>query len=551
MNEEALIIGRDYIIENNVLKINEGVRHIPSCCFRGLNSTKEINEIVLPSTLISIGSYAFSDCGTINRLTIPDSVIYILDEAFSYCKIIDLNLGKNVMYIGKRAFSYNDIQLVKNNSVNLKLLDICAFFSNNKLSNFSINTDENVYIEESAFDETLISIEDSYEKEYKNATIFDKYFVTDPYSKNQPICMCSLETIDEYKLVDGVLTIDDGVEILVDFKGLADLGCTTIVMPNSVKIIGPNAFSGIPTLEKIVFSDSLIIIEGYAFSDCSLRKNTIKLPESLCFINLTAFNNNEGINAILLPNTCQKESLSTNGNYDSVYQIYTNDINYPKKRNKQNLSLPELLESDKEELENVGLLQETIKNNCDINNRYNLNQSLIIESSLIKFINNKDYDEEKEIDYVRKILELKVLDISEIHEVINYLFTRKQTKTIYLLISYGYNYMNNSIISRAIINDMNEMVDILILIGANINEIGTINMSALSIACQKGDLYLAKHLIEKGAAINLVDSNNKKAIDYAIENNNYAIVNLINGYNDLEKSEAEKDMEEINRILGK
>ena len=62
----------------------------------------------------------------------------------------------------------------------------------------------------------------------------------------------------------------------------------------------------------------------------------------------------------------------------------------------------------------------------------------------------------------------------------------------------------------------------------DINEIGTIDMTPLSIACQKGNISLVKHLIEKGAALNKTDSYNKVAIDYAKEYNHEDIVEYIN-----------------------
>jgi ankyrin repeat protein len=111
--------------------------------------------------------------------------------------------------------------------------------------------------------------------------------------------------------------------------------------------------------------------------------------------------------------------------------------------------------------------------------------------------------------------------------------------------SYGYDYMNNCMISKAVLTDASEMIEVLIILGADINEIGDMGVTPLSIACQKGDYNIVKYLIEKGAAINMVDSNNKKAIDYAIENNYQDIIDLINSYNMLEKSEVECDLDAL------
>ena len=115
--------------------------------------------------------------------------------------------------------------------------------------------------------------------------------------------------------------------------------------------------------------------------------------------------------------------------------------------------------------------------------------------------------------------------------------------------SYGYDYMNNCMISKAIINGLSEMANILIVLGVNLNEIGDIKTTPLSKACILGNYNMVKHLIEKGAAINLVDPNNKKAIDYALENNNQEIINLLSNYSKNEERTPEEDMQALKLLL--
>jgi len=103
-------------------------------------------------------------------------------------------------------------------------------------------------------------------------------------------------------------------------------------------------------------------------------------------------------------------------------------------------------------------------------------------------------------------------------------------------------------IARAIINKMYDMIKVLLILGVNIDEIGTIDMTPLSIACQEGDISLVKYLIEKGASLNKVDYNNKTAIDYAKENGHDEIVELLSSYS-IEQTEAQRDLDSITKLL--
>lgn len=91
------------------------------------NNTK-VHEIVLPNSLVYIGSYAFHGCNLLNNgLIIPNSVKYIFEYAFSECYISNLTLGESVIYIGLSSFAENGINKIENKSTKLKLIDVNAF----------------------------------------------------------------------------------------------------------------------------------------------------------------------------------------------------------------------------------------------------------------------------------------------------------------------------------------------------------------------------------------------------------------------------------------
>lgn len=84
---------------------------VDSCAFKG---NKNIEEVIIPDSVKSIGESAFENCSNLRRLTLPDSMEQIGAHAFKKCDILSLILPK------------------------MRVLDF-AVFSKNKNGIFAIN----------------------------------------------------------------------------------------------------------------------------------------------------------------------------------------------------------------------------------------------------------------------------------------------------------------------------------------------------------------------------------------------------------------------------
>lgn len=92
-----LFIGGEQV---KVFVVPEGVIELPSSLF---SACKSVDEVVLPSTLKKIGSYAFSNCA-ISDVALPASLTLINSGAFHTTKIESIDIPEGVE-IGSSVFS--------------------------------------------------------------------------------------------------------------------------------------------------------------------------------------------------------------------------------------------------------------------------------------------------------------------------------------------------------------------------------------------------------------------------------------------------------------
>ena len=99
----------------------------------------EVTELLIPDSVISIGSYAFYNCTGLTNLTIPNSVTSIGRSAFSYCTgLSSINIPNSVNSIGDAAFmgcsGLTNVAIPNS----ITTIDISTFYNCTGLSNVTI-----------------------------------------------------------------------------------------------------------------------------------------------------------------------------------------------------------------------------------------------------------------------------------------------------------------------------------------------------------------------------------------------------------------------------
>ena len=194
-----------------------------------------LSEIVIPSSVTSIGDYAFSDCCSLSEIVIPSSVTSIGDSAFSFCgSLSEIVIPSSVTSIGDSAFShcYSLSEIVIPSSVTS--IGDNAFYGCDSLSEIVIPS-------------SVTSIGDS--------------------------AFSYCRSLSEIVIPSSVTSIGDGA-----FSGCDSL--SEIVIPSSVTSIGDSAFSYCYSLSDIVIPSSVTSIGDSAFYRCKFPDN---LKQELIF----------------------------------------------------------------------------------------------------------------------------------------------------------------------------------------------------------------------------------------------------------------------------
>mgnify|MGYP000999860490 CR=1 FL=1 len=220
-NGKLECLSPNYIYEDDVL-FNKDKSRIIS--FRNQN----VKSYVIPSSVTSIGDWAFYGCNSLSEIVIPSSVTSISDRTFSNCDSLSkIVIPSSVTSIGGRAFSFcrSLSEIVIPSSVTS--IGECAFVACRSLSEIVIPS-------------SVTSIDDG--------------------------AFSSCRSLSEIVIPSSVTSIDDGAFSCCD-------SLSEIVIPSSVTSIGDWAFSFCSSLSEIVIPSSVTSIGDSAFHKCKFPDN--------------------------------------------------------------------------------------------------------------------------------------------------------------------------------------------------------------------------------------------------------------------------------------
>ncbi len=321
--------GYDYDLRSQITSFTFGneVEHIPAYLCSGM---KNINEITIPSSVTTIGEYAFDGCSSLqsviwnakhckdfdDRYTRPFTASSI--TSFTFCDEIEhipayicydldgltsITIPNSVTKIGNCAFSWCN-NLKKINYIG----DIASWCAINFGDDVPLPFSYDFYINDVEVKDIIIPNDITF---IGNGTFFGCSGLTSITISNGVTSIGN----SAFSYCSGLtsITIPNGVTSIGNSAFSNCSGLTSITIPNSVTSIGNSAFSNCSGLTSITIPNGVTSIGNSAFSYCS-GLTSITIPNSVTSIGNHVFDNCSGLTSITIPNSVT--SIGNSAFYD-------------------------------------------------------------------------------------------------------------------------------------------------------------------------------------------------------------------------------------------
>lgn len=244
----------------------------------------------------ALGQAVFKDCVLIESITLPDSLLSIGQEAFSGCsRLAVIKGGQNIKELGDYCFK-DCVELYDLSTLEQSVTVI----NQNSLENtgwYYEKPSGPVYFGSNAYTykgsmpkNTVLSLKEG-TTAVTDGYIFDLLPLTPHnvanFSQENLVgvvlpASCKRVGIYAFSNCPNVRSIELGGTMLVDEMAFNNTSCETIVLPDSMRFVGNNAFST-PTLKSIHLNDGLRVLDQGAFFTYGYGKG-VTIPDSVTYL---------------------------------------------------------------------------------------------------------------------------------------------------------------------------------------------------------------------------------------------------------------------------
>ena len=266
--------------------VKEGTRII---CDSAFSFCSSLSEIVIPSSVASIGDSAFSWCSSLSEIVIPSSVTSIGDSAFSRCdSLLEIVIPSSVTSIGDSAFydcySLSEIVIPSSvTSIGKGAFSFCDSLSEIVIPSSVTSIGDNAFSSCDSLSEIVIpsSVTSIGDWAFAGCRYLSEIVIPSSVTSIGKSAFFRCHSLSEIVIPSSVTCIGDSAFWFCD-------SLSEIVIPPSVTSIGKGAFSSCDSLSEIVIPSSVTSIGDSAFAGCR-SLSEIVIPSSVTCIGKGAF----------------------------------------------------------------------------------------------------------------------------------------------------------------------------------------------------------------------------------------------------------------------
>jgi len=297
-NEELFRSMIQFLQDKKRLVVNlsnvQNITQLPEDAFLNCYTLK---KVVLPSTINAIGKGTFYCCKNLESIELPENVTYIGEVAFLGCeKITAITIPENVTHIGKSAFyeckKLSEITLGKN----ISTIEDAAFFNCFNIKKITIlgnitSIGDSIFYECNSVKKVIIESDELFTEE----------------------SFCNI--IKQLKRVGKNVGYDLDISKIKNITKLPEQifedhrNINTILLPQTIEIIGKKAFANCDSLTYIQLPQTITKIEEDAFAKCYSLQG-IELSENITSIKKGTFNYCSKLEKVVIP-----KNVTTIGDY--------------------------------------------------------------------------------------------------------------------------------------------------------------------------------------------------------------------------------------------
>ena len=249
---------------------------------------ERLKSVTTPNSVTTIGQWAFAYCTGLTSITIPYSITTIGDNVFYYCEgLKSVTIPNSVKTIGQWAFAYCTGLTSVTIPYSVTTIGNSAFLACSNLTDIIVDSENPSYC---SIDGIL------YDKE---ASVL----INCPGKK------------------EGEPTIPGSVTVIGSNAFSFCAGLTSVTIPSSVKTIGNEAFSACTGLALVTIPNSVTIIGDYAFLSCT-GLTSVTIPGSATTIGNGAFLGCTGLTSVTIPNSVTTIGIGTFAYCTKLATIY-------------------------------------------------------------------------------------------------------------------------------------------------------------------------------------------------------------------------------------